>query len=167
MKLRKNLKKIKGDASFRSFYRSKKKKLSTIIVYAKKDKKLNLLIYDAINKILTKNDILAPSLMNEDYYKNFIEIQDFGDQTIFHILKKNNKNKLLIFKKIINLLCKIQLIKDKKIINFKKQNYTIPKYSSKILFKEAELFFKWYVLQQIPQFNQPRFKKEYENIIKM
>ena len=57
MKLRKNLKKIKGDASFRSFYRSKKKKLSTIIVYAKKDKKLNLLIYDAINKILKKNDI--------------------------------------------------------------------------------------------------------------
>ncbi len=166
MKLRKNLKKIKGDASFRSFYRSKKKKLSTIIVYAKKDKKLNLLIYDAINKILTKNDILAPSLMNEDYYKNFIEIQDFGDQTIFHILKKNNKNKLLIFKKIINLLCKIQLIKDKKIINFKKQNYTIPKYSSKILFKEAELFSKWYVPQQIPQINQSRFKKDYEKIIK-
>jgi len=167
MKLKKNLKKIEGDASFRSFYRNKKKGLSTIIVHAKKDKKLNLLIYDAINKILIKNNILAPNLINENYTKNFIEIQDFGNQTIFHILKKNNKNKLLIFKKIINLLCRIQLIKDKKITNFKKQNYIIPNYSSKILFKEAELFSKWYVPQQKPYINQSRFRKDYEKIIKI
>ena len=42
MKLTKNIKQIKGDASFRSFYRNKKKNLSSIIVYALKDKKLNL-----------------------------------------------------------------------------------------------------------------------------
>jgi len=34
----KNLKKIKGDASFRQFYRKKNKDLSSIIVFAKKDK---------------------------------------------------------------------------------------------------------------------------------
>ena len=92
MKLTKNLKQIKGDASFRSFFRSKKKNLSTIIVYAKKNKKLNLLIYDAINKILIKNNILAPRLINENYSKNFIEIQDFGNQTIFRYLKKKKIN---------------------------------------------------------------------------
>ena len=36
------------------FLESKKKNLSSIIVYAKKNKRLNLLIYDAINKILIK-----------------------------------------------------------------------------------------------------------------
>jgi aminoglycoside/choline kinase family phosphotransferase len=167
MKLTKNIKQLKGDASFRSFFRIKKKKLSSIIVYAKKNKRLNLLIYDAINKILIKNNILAPKLINDNYSKNFIEIQDFGNQTIFNFLKKNNKNKILIFKKIISLLNKIQLIKDKRIINFKKQNYIIPKYSSKILFEEAKLFSKWYVPQKLPKSAQSKFKKDYEKVIKI
>jgi len=167
MKLTKNLKQIKGDASFRFFFRNTKKKIPSVIVYAKKDKKLNLLIYDAINKILIKNNILAPKLINENYSKNFIEIQDFGNQTIFRFLKKNNKSKLLIFKKIINLLIKIQLIKDRKIINFKNQNYIVPKYSSKILFEEAKLFSNWYVPQKLPQANQSKFKKDYEKVIKI
>tara|TARA_B100000780_G_scaffold272665_1_gene235192 strand:- start:20 stop:976 length:957 start_codon:yes stop_codon:yes gene_type:complete len=161
------LKKIKGDASFRYFFRKKNNNTSSIIVYAKKNKKLNLLVYDAINKILIKNDILAPRLINENYSKSFIEIQDFGNQTIFYFLKKNKKNKLLIFKKIINLLNKIQFIKDKKTINFKKQNYIIPEYSSKIILEEAKLFSNWYAPQKLPQANQSKFKKDYEKVIKI
>ena len=167
MKFTKNIKQIKGDASFRSFFRNKKKNLSSIIIYAKREKKLNLLIYDTINKILIKNNILAPKLINENYSKNFIEVQDFGNQTVFQLLKKNSKNKLLIFKKIIKLLGKIQLIKDRKMINFKKQNYIIPKYSFKILFEEAKLFSNWYVPQKMPQTNQSQFKKDYEKVIKV
>ena len=55
------LKKIKGDASFREFYRNRENK--SIIVISKKEKLKNLLIYDAINKILIKNKILAPNLI--------------------------------------------------------------------------------------------------------
>ena len=166
MKLTKNLKPIKGDASFRSFFRNKKKKLSSIIVYAKKDKRLNLLIYDAINKILIKNNILAPKLINENYSNNFIEIQDFGNETIFHFLKRNNTSKLFIFRKIINLLNEIQSIKDKEIINFKNQNYKMPKYSSKILLEEAKLFSNWYSKQKLTQANQLKFRKDYAKVIK-
>ena len=36
---KKILKKIKGDASFRIFYRKKNKKRTSIMVYAKKEKK--------------------------------------------------------------------------------------------------------------------------------
>ena len=46
------LKKIKGDASFRSFYRKINNKKNSIIVYATKEKEKNLLIYDAINSLL-------------------------------------------------------------------------------------------------------------------
>ena len=74
----KNLKKIKGDASFRKFYRKKRKNSNSIIVLAKKEKIKNLIIYEAINRILNKNKILAPKLIKENYKKNFIEIQDFG-----------------------------------------------------------------------------------------
>ena len=166
MKIIKNLKQIPGDASSRSFFRAKKKKSSSVIVYSKKDKRLNLLIYDAINKILIKNNILAPKLINENYYKNFIEIEDIGNETIFHFLKRNNKNKLPIYKKIINLLNNIQLINDKKILNFKKKNYVLPNYSSKILFEEAKLFSKWYAPLKIPKTFQSKFKKDYEKLIR-
>ena len=63
MKLVKStLKKIKGDASFRSFYRKTNNKKKSIIVYASKEKEKNLLIYDAINSLLIENKILAPKL---------------------------------------------------------------------------------------------------------
>ena len=56
------LKKIKGDASFRTFYRKKIGNKNSIIVFATKEKKMNLLIYDAMNSLLIKNKILAPKL---------------------------------------------------------------------------------------------------------
>ena len=65
MRFLKDFKEIKGDASFRKFYRNKKK--NSIIVLAEKERKKNLLIYDAINKILIKNKILAPKLLNQNY----------------------------------------------------------------------------------------------------
>ena len=54
-----------------------KKKSSSIIVYANKNKRSNLLIYDCINQILLKNNILAPKLLSENYSKNYIEIEAF------------------------------------------------------------------------------------------
>ena len=97
----KNLEKIKGDASFRQFYRKKNKELSSIIVFAKKDKFKNLIIYDSINRLLNKNKILAPRLYNENYKKNYIEIQDFGDETIFKILKKKNIVNTIFLKELL------------------------------------------------------------------
>ena len=79
------LQKIKGDASYRKFFRKKNKNTSSIKVFSKKERFKNLLVYDAINKILRKNKILAPKLYQENYSKNFIEIEDFGDDTIFKI----------------------------------------------------------------------------------
>ncbi|SVC86959.1 uncharacterized protein METZ01_LOCUS339813, partial [marine metagenome] len=71
------MKKIKGDASFRTFFRKRNNNQTSIIVYSKKEKKKNLLIYDAINKILLNNFILAPKLLNQNYDNNFIEVNDF------------------------------------------------------------------------------------------
>ena len=134
------LKKIKGDASFRSFYRKKNNKKNSIIVYATRDKEKNLLIYDAINSLLIKNKILAPKLYKENYKKNFIEIEDFGDNTIFSLLKKRGSNKINLYKKSIDLLVKIQKIKEKKTKNFKGKNYKIPIYNNNELFVETKLF---------------------------
>ena len=142
---KKFLKKIKGDASFRSFYRKEYRKKKSIIVAAKKEKKKNLLIYDAINKLLIKNGIKAPKLLNHNYHKNYIEIEDFGKLTIYSILKNKKKNKLQIFKKIILLLNKMQKIKNNKIKNFNNKNYILPVYSNKLIADESKLFLKWYI----------------------
>ena len=143
------LKKIKGDASFRSFYRKKDNKKNSIIVYASKEKEKNLLIYDAINSLLIENKILAPKLYKENYKKNSIEIEDFGDDTIFKLLKKNRNNKINLYKKSIDLLSKIQKIKQNKIKNFKGKNYKIPVYDDNKLFKEAKLFSDWYTKKHV------------------
>ena len=160
MKSLAKLKKIKGDASFREFYRNKKNK--SILVISKKEKLKNLLIYDAINKILDKNKILAPNLLSENYINNFIEISDFGDQTLFHVLKNKKNNKYIIFKKIIKILNKIQLIKDKKIKNFKNKFYKIQEYKKKILFDEAKLFCEWYVPKILPKIKRNKFNKQFK-----
>ena len=162
----KNLKKIKGDASSRKFFRKKDKKITSIIVHTQKDKSKNLLAYDAVNKILIKNDVLAPSLYQENYNKNFIEIQDFGDQTVFKTLKSKSTNKLILFKKIIKLLNKIQSIKSRSIKNFKKKKYIIPKYNNDTLIKEANLFCQWYVEKNLPKSLKEKFTKKFLKIIK-
>ena len=114
MKLSKDFKEIKGDASFRKFYRNTKK--NSIIVFANKEKFKNLLIYDSINKILIKNNIIAPKLLSQNYKDNYIEIQDLGKKTIYEIFSRNKKNQFLIFKKVINVLNKI-------LSNWKKKIY--------------------------------------------
>ena len=156
---------FKSDASFRKFYRKKINKKSSIIVYAKKEKIKNLLNYDAINKLLLKNKIFTPKLLSENFFKNFIEIEDLGTKTIFDIFKKKKVNKLKIYKKILVVLIKLQNINSRKIKNFKKKYYKIPNYSKKLIFKEANLFLDWYVPQVINKNKIPKVKKDLKKII--
>jgi len=160
------LKKIKGDASFRSFYRKTDNKKNSIIVYAKKEKEKNLLIYDAINSLLIENKILAPKLYKENYKQNFIEIEDFGDDTVFKLLKKSGSNKINLYKKSIDLLSKIQKIKQKKIKNFNGKNYKVSIYDGNQLFKEAKLFSDWYAKKYISKKKLPAFNIKIKKQIK-
>ena len=135
------LKKLTGDASFRNFYRGKK----NIIVHCKKNKKSNLLEYDAVNKILIKKNIIAPKLISQNYKNNYIEIEDFGDLTVFKKFKKKSINKKIYYKKILDLLIKIKNIKAKYQKTFLKTNYKVPDYSLKKLLDESNLFLDWYL----------------------
>ena len=161
-----NLKPIEGDASFRKFFRNKIKNKSSIVVFAKREKFKNLVVYDAINKILNKNKILAPNLYKENYKKGYIEIQDFGDNTIFKILLKKKDNKVKYFKKILKTLMQIQSIKNKGIKDFKKKKYIIPKYDKLILLREAQLFCDWYTKKKLIKKNRDEFNKNFKRITK-
>ena len=136
----KKFKKLSGDASFRQFYRTN----NSILVYSKIQKRSNLLNYDAVNKILIKNKILAPGLISQNYKKNFIEIEDFGNKNMLYKIK-SSKNKLNEYKKILKILYQIQKIKNFKTQNFLKKKFNLSNYSKAKILKESYLFLDWYL----------------------
>ena len=160
------IKKLSGDASFRIFYRKKYNNKSSIIIYCKKEKKSNLLIYDAINQILNQHRVKAPKLISQNYKKNYIEINDFGDLTVFKSLSKYKNNNLLYLKKIIKLLNKLQKIKMITVKTFLNSNYKIPFYSKKKMIDESNLFIEWYLPRFIKGKNKNIIKKKLNKIIK-
>ena len=147
---------IAGDASFRTFYRLIHKKRGKIVVFAKKEKYKNLVVYSAINKFLRINKILTPKLYAHNYTKGMIVIEDFGDLSFYNVLT-NKKNKFLIYKKLIDLLIKIQKIKPQsKLRNIINKSHIVNKYSNKYLHKESDLFFNWY----LPSFLNKKINKK-------
>ena len=109
------LKKISGDASFREFYKIEKKTNISILVRSSKDKFKNLIVYAAVNDLLRRNKIRAPKLINQFFNQEMMEIENLGDHSFSEIIRKK-KNKLSLYKKIVNILIKIQKI------NLKKKN---------------------------------------------
>ena len=154
------LNKIKGDASDREFYRSK----NSILVFSRKNKYKNLLVYDCINKILNNHNILAPKLVKNNYKQNSIEITDLGKISVKKIL--NNKNQYNIYTKVVNLLGKFKKIKNIRVKNINGDYYTMEKYNYKELYKEADLFNKWYVPYYNKKLSSPNKKNKIRKVIK-
>ena len=156
------LKKISGDASFRQFYRLKAGRKKTIIVKSNKEKFRNLITYSIINRFLQKRGILTPKLFNEFFKNGMMEIEDFGDISLGKYLKKK-RNKYHFYKKIVELLLKIQKIKAKSLIgSYKNHNIYLDLYNRKNLHKESDLFFDWYLPGVIGQ----KKTKEYKFLIR-
>jgi aminoglycoside/choline kinase family phosphotransferase len=138
------IKKISGDASFREFYKIEKNLKSTILVKANKDKFRNLIVYAGINELLIKNKIKAPKLIQEYFNADMMEIENLGDHSFLKYVK-NKKNKLNDYKKLIQLIVKLQKINFKKSIKFKNNKIKISKHNLFELHKETDLFFDWYL----------------------
>ena len=150
---------LAGDASFRKFYRSSK---NSIIVFSKKNKYSNLVAYDAINRCLNENGVQAPKLKKQFYNKNYIEIEDLGNNSLFNLLKKN-KNKKKIYFTVIKTLNLIQKIKVKSITTFKKKKFIIPQYTKAKLLDESKLFLEWYLPRVIKKTKIKKARKEIQN----
>jgi len=138
------IKKISGDASYREFYKIEKNSMSSILVKANKNKFRNLIIYAAVNELLIKNKINAPKLVQEYFVDNMMEIKNLGNYSFLEHIK-NKKNKFNGYKKLIELIIKLQKINLKKNIKFKNNKIRIKEYNLSELHKESDLFFDWYL----------------------
>jgi len=132
------IKEIKGDASFRKYFRIYNNKNSYILAFAEKEKESNILNYVLINKFLRNKGINSPKVIDYDYRNGLAILQDFGDKTYLQLINKS-KNKLKIYKSLIRYLIKLQKIK------FKQNLFRFKKYNFKILQREIDLFFIWYL----------------------
>jgi len=155
----KKVTKLEGDASERKYYRSK----NSIIIFSKKNKKKNLLIYDAINRILNSSGINAPKLLKNNYKKNFIEVNDLGNTTLLKLLK-NRKNKKKIFMGVLDLLSKVQEINKFYSKDFTGGKYKMVRYTKDKLLREAYLFNEWYLPRKLRKKKLDKFKKRFKKI---
>ena len=83
------LKKIRSDASFREFFRLKKGNKTSIVVTARKERFRNLIAYSTINRFLRGKGIYTPKTISQHFNEGIMEIEDFGDNTLFHSIRKS------------------------------------------------------------------------------
>ena len=154
------LKKIRSDASFREFFRLKKGNKTSIIVTARKERFRNLIAYSAINKFLRGKGIHTPKTISQHYSEGIMEIEDFGDNTLLHSVRKS-KNILPLYKKSIDVILKLQKIKPINKIKIKlNQNLKFDNYNLKNLHKESDLFLNWYLPGILGKRKSKKFKKK-------
>ena len=98
-----------------------------------------------------------------------MEITDLGSLSFYDYIK-NKKNKFKEYKKLIELILKLQKIKLKNNYYFGKKKIKFIKYSISDLHKESDLFFDWYLKFIIKNKNIKKIKKilkqEFNNIYK-
>ena len=146
------IKEIKGDASFRKYFRIYQKNKSYILASAEKEKKSNILNYVLINKFLSERGINTPQVIDYDYKNGLALLQDLGDKTYLQLIRKS-KNKFSIYQSLIKYLIKLQRI------NFKTNIFRFKKYNFRILKKEIDLFFIWYLPHVLKLKNNSKIKK--------
>ena len=154
------LKKIRSDASFREFFRLKKGNKTSIIVTAKKERYRNLIAYSAINKFLRCKGIHTPKTISQHFSEGIMEIEDFGDNTLFHSIRKS-KNIFSYYKKSVNVILKLQKIKPINKIKIKSnRNLKFDNYNIKYLHKDSDLFLNWYLPGVLGKRKSKKFKKK-------
>ncbi|MSP06218.1 MAG: hypothetical protein EXR13_01420 [Candidatus Fonsibacter sp.] len=132
------IKEIKGDASFRKYFRIYQKNKPYILASAEKEKNSNILNYVLINRFLNKQGINSPKVIDYNYKDGLALLEDFGDKTYLYLIKKA-KNKFNIYKLLIKYLIQLQRI------NFKENIFRFKQYNFRVLKKEIDLFFIWYL----------------------
>jgi len=130
------IKKIAGDASFRSYYRINIKNNSLILMYAP-PKFEDIKPFINIDRFLIKNGFLAPEIIAIDKKNGFILLKDFGDISFTKYLQKNPDRELELYKMACEELTKLAKISPNKI--------RLNQYNNAILFKEVMLFIEWYL----------------------
>ena len=130
------IKKIAGDASFRSYYRIFYQDKTYILMFAPPQYE-DVAPFIKIDEILVNNRFRSPKILAKNINLGFILLEDFGDETYSKSLKNNVENEYFLYEKACDVLIEIHKIPLK--------NINILSYNHATLFREVMLFIDWYL----------------------
>lgn len=90
-----------------------------------------------VAEYLLKNSIRAPRIYSYDKDSGLMVLEDFGDVTLNNYISQNKNDSFFIYKKITDLLIKIQKLESASFLS---------DYSDEILLNELNVFCKYYYL---------------------
>lgn len=135
------IKKVAGDASFRSYYRIFSDNKTYILMFAPPSHE-DIAPFIKIDKFLFENNFSAPKIFAIDEVEGFILLEDFGDDTYGNVLRKiQNESELKnleldLYKKACDVLIELHKIDYPKDVQV---------YNNALLFREVMLFIDWYI----------------------
>jgi hypothetical protein len=132
------IKKIAGDASFRSYYRIKAGNDLYVLMYAPPTHE-EIKHFITVDEFLVSHDFSAPKIFARDYENGFLLLEDLGDETYGRILAKEKDSKKLeseLYHHAIDCLLALHKIKEFP---------SVPNYNHAELFREVMLFVDWYL----------------------
>ena len=158
-----SLVKIKGDASFRTYYRIKNSDLILMDADPKTNEKISSFI--KVQKILSQYGVRVPEIYKKNVSSGLMIIEDLGMKR-FLDYSDDSKFLLLLYRECGQELGSIHnqsILKPSEIKNLKK--YTLNEQM-----KETELFFDWYLEKHLNKTildsDKKKFRKIFRNIYK-
>lgn len=129
------IKKIAGDASFRSYYRIFADKKSYILMFAPPSHE-DVKPFIKIDEFLISCGFFAPEIIAKNVELGFLLLKDFGDETYNRVLSKNPQEEFLLYKNAADVLLNLHHFASPK---------DLPIYNHALLFREVMLFVDWYL----------------------
>lgn len=129
------IKKVAGDASFRSYYRIFFGEKKFILMFAPPQFE-DIHPFIAIDKFLVSHDFSAPKIFAIDEENGFILLEDLGDETYGRVLAAEASGELGLYEKACDVLLQLHKISAPK---------NVAPYNNALLFREVMLFVDWYI----------------------
>ena len=131
------IKKVAGDASFRSYYRIFCDDKTFILMFAPPSHE-NIGPFIDIAKFLVENNFSAPKIFAVDSVEGFILLEDFGDDSYGRVLadSANKSQELSLYKNACDALVKLRKIDAPNDLEV---------YNHALLFREVMLLVDWYL----------------------
>ncbi len=129
------IKKIAGDASFRSYYRIFCSAQTFILMFAPPTHE-DIKPFVKIDEFLVLNNFSAPKIFARDDTSGFLLLEDFGDDTYGRILKISPSKEFPLYAKACDALLELHQLKPPT---------DLANYNHALLFREVMLFVDWYL----------------------
>lgn len=131
---------LKGDASFRRYYRVKLKNITYIAVYSPKETEDNAGFIN-MARLFSTHGIPVPHIHAYDAHLDFFLISDFGDTLLYHALPHSSNQKtdyLPYYHQALSTLAKIQ-----------QSHASLLAFDINFMQKECENFTHWFLQQHL------------------